>query len=197
MSSYEIISIIISSVSSLSIVIMAVSLIINIHNSIQLRKSKAAEAVSYYIQSTSDITSSSVAIVSSFSNTQCNSLYRQKELCVNDDELKKICNICPHNALCRQKNNQKLCIKKDDGFLLQEDISFMLRNNVLRYLNNLECVLLYWELGVVDQKTIEKEMSFLKYKNDVYKGLEIMRNLSGGAEAYPALDKYLMVFEKT
>ena len=73
----------------------------------------------------------------------------------------------------------------------------MLRNNVLRYLNNLECVLLYWELGVVDQKTIEKEMSFLKYKNDVYKGLEIMRNLSGGAEAYPALDKYLMVFEKT
>ena len=74
--------------------------------------------------------------------------------------------------------------------MLNKDVVYYIRDNVFRYLNNLECVLLNWELGVVDQKIIEKELSFLEHIDDEYKGLEMMRQLFGGAEAYPAIEKY-------
>ena len=196
MSTYEIISITISSISLVSIIILAISLIMSIHSSNQLRKSKAAEAITFYIQKTTDTASISVKIVSSFTQEQCDCLHKRKELVVDAKELGLLCYICPHREFCRKAGAQKLCATQDNEVFLHKDISYLMRYEVLRYLNNLESVLLYWELGVVDQKIIEKELLFLKYKDSDYKGLEMMRKLFGGAEAYPAIENYYLYIEK-
>ena len=180
----------------MSIIIMAISLIISIHSSNQLRKIKATEAVTYYIESTTDIASLSVAIVSSFSQEQCEILYRQEELTVNAERLSYFCYICPNKEFCRKSDSQKLCKTNNNEVVLHQDVSFLIRDNVLRYLSTLECVLLYWELGVVDQKIIEKELLFLAQKDGIYNGLEKMRLLFGGAEAYPAIEKYYSFIDK-
>lgn len=196
MSTYEIISITISSIGLASIIIMAISLIVSIHGTKQLRKSKAADAITYYIKSTTDIISYSVWIISSFSQEQCNCLHKLKDFSVDVKELDKICYICPHREFCRKDNNQMLCKRYDNRIILHKDIRFFLRENVLLYLNNLECVLLNWELGVVDQRIIEKELSFLEHIDDVYEGLEKMRLLFGGADAYPAIEEYYKSLNK-
>lgn len=193
MSKYELIDIVINIVGLCSIIIMSISLIISVKNSIQLRKIKAAESIRFYIQSTSDITSSAVAFVSSLSQKQCECLYDGKDLYVDKEDIKIICNICPYKT---NSQSCSICKKKRSGILVQKDVSYMIKKNVLLYLNNLECVLLYWELGVVDRKTIEKELLFLKDKDTDYRGLEIMRKQFGGAEAYPAIEKFYKRIEK-
>lgn len=190
MSTYEFISIIISSIGLLSTIGLIISLLLSVHDSKNSSKIKAAEAITYYIKSTSDETTLAVAIISDFSQEQCKSLYKREDLYVDECDLKLICSICPHKNSCRNLTKKKLCQKGNDKFLLQEDISYILRDHIIRYLNNLECVLLYWALGVVDKKTIEEELSFLKSKDSMYKGLEFIRKLAGGDESYPAIDRY-------
>lgn len=198
MSSYEVVSLIFSGVSLLSIIILTISLLLSLHDSKQTKKSKAAETICYYIQSITDEISNSVSIVSTFSDDQCRDLYEHNKISVDIGTRNAICYKCPHRDECRLKDEKdKPCSCNQGNCEIQEDVSYIIREHIVKYLNILECVLLYWDLGIVDEKTIEAELSFLQHRDSVYRGLEVFRKLTSKDDnPYPALNKFYEKMDK-
>lgn len=115
------------------------------------------------------------------SNEQCLSLYKHEAFNVTNDIKDEICKFCPlDKSLCPQCSLDDSC--SVDGKILTE-----LRWHVITYLNTLETVLIAWDLGIVDRKTIEEQFAFLK---DTSKGttLSQFRNAAGG---YPVIEKFI------
>ena len=115
------------------------------------------------------------------SSDQGISLYKHEAFEVSSPLKKEICKFCPLD-----KESCNICSLRDhtivDGKILTE-----LRWHVITYLNTLETVLIAWDLGIVDRKTIEDQFSFLK---DPSKGstLSQFRNSAGG---YPIIEKFI------
>lgn len=112
---------------------------------------------------------------------QCQALYRHQSFEVAESIKKEICKFCPLDCSvcneCKLKNSNVV-----DGKILTE-----LRWHVITYLNTLETVLISWDLGIVDRKTIEEQFEFL---NDVSKGstLSEFRRTAGG---YPVIEAFI------
>ena len=86
----------------------------------------------------------------------------------------------------------KYCQKDEDkdNYYVQDALLYFLRGHIITYLNSLESVLLAWQLGIVEQKTIEEQFIFLNKKNQNERTLEIFRSIAGGGHSYPAIEKF-------
>lgn len=126
-------------------------------------------------------TSVAEQVARKLNNDQGLSLYNHNAFKVSEDIKKDICKFCPLKesdcAECSLKTTNNV-----NGKILSE-----LRWHVITYLNTLETVLIAWDLGIVDRKTIEEQFEFLK---DPQKGLSLslFRNVAGG---YPVIEKFI------
>lgn len=126
-------------------------------------------------------TSIAEQVARKLSNEQGISLYKHESFCVSELIRADICKFCPLEknqcAECSLKNSNKV-----DGKILTE-----LRWHVINYLNTLETVLIAWDLGIVDRKTVEEQFAFLK---DSSKGVTLsqFRNIAGG---FPVIEKFI------
>lgn len=132
-------------------------------------------------------TSIAEEVARKLNNEQGISLYKHETFEVSEPIKKDICKFCPLDKCdcnnCSLKNSNKV-----DGKILTE-----LRWHVITYLNTLETVLIGWDLGIVDKKTIEEQFAFLK---DHSKGttLSQFRNSAGG---FPVIEKFIHAISDT
>ena len=191
MSTFELLSIILT-----SLTLMATSLIIvqirlarkhkrDEHE--EIRRVKTVEVIMAWSQSLKKETSFANRIVEHFSPDQCTKLYKQEAFEVTEEVMGKICDICQlANTLkckeCKNHEHKKYIIK---DLALSE-----LRWYIISYLNMIESVLIAWQMGIVDRKTIEHQFSYLYDPKKQKNVLEAFRNAAGGVERYPAIDAF-------
>ena len=88
--------------------------------------------------------------------------------------------------------HEKRCKKHsvEEGYIIKDEVAYVLRSLAINYLNTLECVLLSWQLGVVDQSVIEEQFRFLNKKREREKAMGIFRVIAGSGQSYPAIEKF-------
>lgn len=112
--------------------------------------------------------------------SQCQSLYQHNSFYVSEEIKKDICKFCPLVDKC--DNCSLKGSNKIDGKILTE-----LRWHVIAYLNTLETMLVAWDLGIVDKKTVEEQFQFLC---DSSRG-ETLVGFRHSAGGYPVIEKFL------
>lgn len=164
----------------------------------QLRRDKTVDLVIFYSEKITKETKTIEKIVSSLSDEQCQDLYNCTPIIVEERTKKKICEICPRHELCLKNISEvgsELC-KKDEEYVIDGETLYLIRNNVVSYLNTLESVLLAWQLGIVDQQVIEEQFKFLDKKRQRERALETFRTIAGSGQSYPAIEKFYQHLDK-
>lgn len=164
----------------------------------QSRREKTIEMVTYYIEAMKPKTTTTEKIVSSLSDAQCQDLYNCQPFFVDENVRNNICSICPEKRRC-----EKLIVKKrpcdtnkKGEYRISGEILYSMRDTVIAYLNSLECVLLAWQLGIVDQQALEEQFIFLDKKRRTERALENFRGIAGGGRAYPAIERFYQHIKK-
>ena len=132
-------------------------------------------------------------IVAGFSDEQCQDLYNYIPFPIDEKTKKLLCQICPHKDACEKiiNKNEGDCRFKKDNIYVIDDITLMfIRGHIISYLNVLECVLLSWQLGIVDQSVIEEQFIFLDKKRQKEQALDTFRSIAGLGKSYPAIEKF-------
>lgn len=163
----------------------------------QARREKTVEMVIHYVKSVSRETKISETIVSKFTDEQCLDLYNLNPFPVNESIKRRICEICPYKESCNKKiAEKKICQGSDGKFYVKDDILYFLRDQAITRLNNLEIVLLAWQLGIVEQEIIEEQFLFLDKKREKERALEVFRSIAGGGQSYPAIERFYQNLDK-
>lgn len=88
------------------------------------------------------------------------------------------------------------CFKNDGSvFYVKDSVLHFIRDNIISYLNSLECVLLAWELGIVDRKVIQDQFIFLDKKRQKERALEVFRSFAGNGRSYPTIEKFYLYLD--
>ncbi|MBE6650401.1 MAG: hypothetical protein E7613_03720 [Ruminococcaceae bacterium] len=159
----------------------------------QSRREKTVEMVAFYIKNTNRETRAVEKIVAGFSDEQCQELYNGTPFQIDEKTRDKICQVCPHKQECEhlKKSSEHECqLKKDSYYIVDGTVLQFIRSNIISYLNNLECVLLSWQLGIVEQSVIEEQFAFLDKKRQRERALETFRMIAGSGRSYPAIEKF-------
>ena len=169
----------------------------------QLRRSKTVDMVIHYAQNVKKETKTIEKIVLTFSDEQCKKLYNCSPFYVSSRTRDKICDICPYKEECIQITDEtnKPCYTKDGEknleYSIHGPILRFIREQVISYLNTLESVMLAWQLGIVDRKTIEEQFAFLDKKRPQERALQSFRRIAGGGQSYPAIEHFYEYLETT
>lgn len=162
----------------------------------QLRREKTVEMVIHYVNSINRETKITEKIVSKFNDDQCLDLYTFNSFPIDEQIKDKICEICPYKQTCDKTKDIIKC-KGDDGkYYIKDDILYFLREKVITHLNNLESVLLSWQLGIVEKSVIEEQFIFLDKKREKERALEVFRSIAGGGQSYPAIERFYQHLNK-
>lgn len=163
----------------------------------QSRREKTIDMVTMYINSINSQTKATENIVAQLTDDQCQDLYNGISFEVDEKIVNKMCKICPYRAECKQDTNKKTKCKNSKGeFVIEGDLLYLLRSSVINYLNTLECVLLSWQLGIVDQKTLEEQFEFLDKKRQKERALEVFRTIAGNGKSYPTIEKFYQYLDQ-
>lgn len=157
----------------------------------QARREKTVELVLQYVKDNDSLTRAIEKVVSQFSEEQCFDLYNLSPFEIDDKVRRRICGICPYRLECQKLDDKELrcCQGNDKKFYVKGDILYFLRGGIVRCLNALECVLLAWQLGIVDQAALEEQFAFLD-RNGGDRAVKAFRNVAGNGRAYPAIEKF-------
>lgn len=162
----------------------------------QARREKTVEIVSHYVKDTTCNSQIRAVekIVSTFTDEQCQDLYNFVPFIIDEKTKNKICPICPCKEACeKRKFEQQAEYCKDtttENYMIKDSILHFIRTNIISYLNAIECVLLSWQLGIVEQRVIEEQFVFLDRKRKKERALEIFRTIAGNGHSYPAIEKF-------
>ena len=159
----------------------------------QSRREKTVEMVTFYVKNTNRVTREIEKIVSNFSDEQCQELYNGTPFQIDEKTKDRICQVCPHKQECEQlkgETKHECLLKKDNYYIVDGTVLHFIRSNIISYLNNLECVLLSWQLGIVEQSVIEEQFAFLDKKRQRERALETFRMIAGAGRSYPAIEKF-------
>ncbi len=163
----------------------------------QSRREKTVDMVTMYINSINSQTKATENIVAQLTDDQCQDLYNGMVFCVDEKIVNKMCNICPYRDECKKDITKKTRCKNNKGeFVVDGDLLYLLRSNVINYLNTLECVLLSWQLGIVDQKALEEQFEFLDKKRQKERALEVFRTIAGNGKSYPTIEKFYQYLDQ-
>lgn len=111
---------------------------------------------------------------------QYSKLYQHHPFEVTNNIKKDICKFCPLGEQCDSCSLKSS--NTDDGKILTK-----LRWHVITYLNTLETILVSWDLGIVDKKTVEEQFHYLC---DASRG-ETLAEFRHSAGGYPVIEKFL------
>ncbi len=166
----------------------------------QARREKTVEMVMYYVRNTKKETRVIEKIVAGFSDEQCQDLYNYTPFQIDEKTKRLLCQICPHKEECQKMSDIKkenCCKKKDNcrfkkgnSYIIDDVTLLFIRGHIISYLNVLECVLLSWQLGIVDQGVIEEQFIFLDKKRQKEQALDTFRTIAGLGKSYPAIEKF-------
>ena len=160
----------------------------------QARIENTVEMVKYYSQNLTIEGKCAERIVRNFTEKQCRDLYEFLPVTVDSTTLKKICEICPEleKKACEDSQMQDgfKCKMQNGSYILEDYTVNALRGYVITYLNNLESVLLAWQLGSVEQKALQKQFEFLNRDDQREYTLQTFREVAGNGKSYPAIDKF-------
>ena len=165
----------------------------------QSRREKTVEMVTFYVKNTNKETRAVEKIVSGFTDEQCQDLYNCTPFVIDEKTKNRICQICPHKQECERLRNtfrHKCQLKNGDKYVVDGTVLQFIRSNIISYLNNLESVLLSWQLGIVEQSVIEEQFTFLDKKRQREKALETFRMIAGSGRSYPAIEKFYQHLEQ-
>lgn len=165
----------------------------------QSRREMTVKMVTFYVKNTNKETRAVEKIVSGFTDEQCQDLYNCSPFVIDEKTKNRICQICPHKQECEKFKNvfrHKCQLKKGDKYIIDGTVLQFIRSNIISYLNNLECVLLSWQLGIVEQSVIEEQFMFLDKKRQREKALETFRMIAGSGRSYPAIEKFYQHLEQ-
>lgn len=158
----------------------------------QSRRELTVEMVYRYSQNINPETRIAEKIVMQLTDEQCQDLHSCTPFQVDKKLQPQLCELCPHKKECEKitKIKKKPCYTDDGTFTVKGDLLLKLRSTIIDYLNTLECVLLSWQLGIVDQIALEEQFEFLNKKRHKERALETYRTVASGGRAYPAIEKY-------
>lgn len=193
MTLYEILSIILSSVSLVSVVILAIQVIVNRKHSDDIhdenRRINTIRAIDTWCASVNQETRLSEKIVQNLPAKECKHLYESESIHVDKLTLKMICKLCPS---CPKglKNRCKACkLDKRIGLYTVNVPIAELRTNVTTYLNSLEIVAIAWQESIVDREILEQQFSYLDTPGSKT-ALENYRSVANDGKSYPALNAF-------
>lgn len=209
MRTYEIITATFTAYSSLSLILLVIQLILSKQDSSDRHDEKRREkTVDYMIKWSESLlsweTAYAVKIVETFTHEQCEHLYNYKPFEVDYKTKKDLCNICRHHLkdTCRRctecdENTNPSCdcdknSQKEKVYTIDEVQGAEIRWYIIKYLNQLESLLLSWKQGIVDRDIIEEQFDHL-YKPGTGKDtLQYFRNIAGGGKAYPTIEEFCL-----
>lgn len=159
----------------------------------QARREKTVEMVLRYTKDTDNLTRAVEKIVSQFSDEQCQDLYNGVSFEIDDRVRSRLCSICPYQLECQKlkEGDPKYCQGKDEQkYYVSGKLLYFVRGSIIDYLNSLECVLLAWQLGIVDQSALEEQFAFLDKKRTKDRAVTAFRTVAGNGRSYPAIEKF-------
>lgn len=146
------------------------------------RREKTVDTMFTWCESLLRDTALAEQVTRKLSTEQCQCLYEQRPFNVTPEVKSSLCKFCPFpDAECEK------CSLKEDSTLVDGKIHTELRHHVMKYLNTLETIMVAWQLGIIDRKTIEEQFKFLIADG---KG-EALHNLRDVAGGYPAIGEFL------
>lgn len=157
----------------------------------QARREKTVEMVLRYTKDTDNLTRAVEKVVVRLSSEQCQDLYNGNSFEIDDKIRLRLCEVCPHQADCKEveEGKPKYC-QKDDKYYISGDLLYFVRGSIINYLNSLECVLLAWQLGIVDQAALEEQFAFLDKTRLSDRAALAFRSFAGNGRSYPAIEKF-------
>lgn len=158
----------------------------------QARREKTVEMVLRYTKDTDNLTRAVEKIVAQFSDEQCQDLYNGIPFEIDDKTRQRLCGVCPHQECCKKLEDgaAKYCQSDDGKCSISGDLLYFVRGSIINYLNSLECVLLSWQLGIVDQFALEEQFAFLDKKRSTDRAAMAFRTFAGNGKSYPAIEKF-------
>lgn len=157
----------------------------------QARREKTVEMVFRYIKSTDNQTKAVEKIVSQFSDEQCQDLYNLVPFEIDDKTRRRLCGVCPYRTDCKNlgKDKPKYC-QDQSKYYVKGDLLYFVRGSIINYLNSLECVLLAWQLGIVERSAMEEQFAFLDKRGSKNRAVSAFRLAANGGASYPAIEKF-------
>lgn len=158
----------------------------------QSRREKTVEMVIRYTHDVNKETKATEKIVSQLNDEQCQDLYNGNAFTVDSKTKEQLCKICPYKKECLMDSEKPkdLCVNEKKECVIDGELLYFVRNNIIGYLNSLESVLLAWQLGIVDQDALEEQFNFLDKKRQKERALETFRMIAGNGKSYPAIEKF-------
>lgn len=207
MSTYDIISLSLSTYSSLSLVLLVIQLIVAKQESRdrhdEKRREKTVDYIIKWSESLSWETTHATHIVETFNHKQCECLYKKLPFEVNYETKKNLCPICSSYS----KNTCRKCINngvncssnetieannKEQLYTIDAIQCTELRWYVIKYLNHLEALLISWKQGIVDRDIIEEQFCYLYDPASGTDTLQSFRNIAGDGKSYPTIEEFCL-----
>lgn len=189
MDTYEILSLIIGGLNSLSLLLVSIQIILSRkfekENHEEQRRIKTVEVLNSWCASLKKETRLAEKIVEKLDEDSCKKLYDYAPFKMGEELHNMMCQMCSQYSAdcsrCKPDENKKYLI---DGTQLTE-----LRGNVTNYLNNLETVAVAWQQGIVDKEAVELQFSYL-YTPGTKSALCNYRKIAGRGNSFPVLNEF-------
>lgn len=152
------------------------------------KRMKTVELIIEWNNSVEKIASFVEQIVGKFSEEQCIKLDSKEPFTVSQEIKEDLCDICPSATTDYCKN---ICKSATGNFIVKGLQLNELRSAVIKYLNNLEVVMLAWKHKIVDSELIEEQYTCfydIQRKRDA---LQNFRNIAGNGKSYPSIECFI------
>jgi hypothetical protein len=154
------------------------------------RKEMAVSIIREWNRDIKPETSAADKLVTKWNEEQCRNLANLLPVKINPDQVHLV-NACTKHEISNPT-------PQDDGRILLtlEEVA-CIRYAAADYLNSIECVLLAWQLNIVDRETIERQFQYMDRPKDGYSTLECLRVAFGGAETFPATEEFIETLKES
>lgn len=198
MSVYEIVSCLFSIINLISIVLMyfqlkALKVQEEAHNKQEkehheeVRRENTVRIITEWNNSLKKESRLAEKIVEKLDRDQCIALYNYRDLTVDENSFRSICQLCSELS----DNCQKCqCTGTNNQYHIHNIPETELRGYVTSYLNSLEIVALSWQQGIVDRAMLEQQFSYLYDNTRSKSALETYRSIAGNGNSYPVLNSF-------
>lgn len=185
MSTYEVISLVLSGLGLASVVFLAVQILLTKKHTKEMhdeqRRIQTVNVIDLWCNAVDKETRIAEKVVEELTEDNCKKLYDYMPFQVSVNMQRNICQMCSLD-----KNNCNRC-SESNGYILIEGTPLVeLRGLVTNYLNRLEIVAIAWQQGIVDREIIELQFGFL-HNPGTKSALKNYRTIAGGGNSYPAL----------
>ena len=149
------------------------------------RRESAVNALFLWNEKLTDDMAAIRKIVQDLDEKQCRKIINYSDFSVDKDTFKALKMIFP-DIKKKKVNNQ---------YNIPQEYAIKIRSTIIKYLNNMEFLLVGWKEGIFDEDIIVEQFYFLIDKEKGKNMLEDFRNAAGGEKTYPAIELFCLYLE--